>query len=208
MDSSRWSSWWGCSGALLLAWSTWPRWTTCTGTWLLGTFWSIVTWSARCPTLAFPATSRMTPQTPPTLAPWWVLLGIYSGESIAEKKVAETCLWTQDRAILRGTGTWTHLSAGGARWQKCLSGRNNSSWLSRQTFGHRLWGRVSVYSEAMVLLSQWEEGVWKRWFWGNPNRWTVASQTSVSRKQTLVGLTLCHQVEFGPLLFSCSVASR
>ena len=52
------------------AWSTWWRWTTCIRTWLQGTFWSKVTWCARCPTLAFPTTSRMTPHIPPTPAPW------------------------------------------------------------------------------------------------------------------------------------------
>lgn len=72
MDSSPWSSLLGCWGASLPAWSTYLRWIMCTGTWLLGTFWSTATWCAKCPTLASLATSRMTPQIPPTLVPWWV----------------------------------------------------------------------------------------------------------------------------------------
>lgn len=109
-----------------------------------------------------------------------------------------TCLRTHGRAILWRTGTWTHLSTGEARcWENHPSGRNDSSWLSRQAFVHRLWGRVSIYSVAMVFLGQWEEGILEQMIWGNPNSLTVASEMSVHREQAPMGLALCRQVDFG-----------
>lgn len=47
----------------------------------------------------------------------------------------------------------------------------------------------------MVFLGKWEEDILEQWIWGNPNNWTVTSETSVSREQAPVRLALCHQVD-------------
>lgn len=73
MVSSRWSSWWEWCVASQQGWSISPKLTTSIVTWLRETFWSTVTWCAKCPTLACHATYRMTPLIPAIPALWWVL---------------------------------------------------------------------------------------------------------------------------------------
>lgn len=70
--SSQWSSWSACCEVSQQEWSTCQTWTMCTETWLPVTSWSTVIWCVKCLTSDYLVSSRMTLQTPPTPAPWWV----------------------------------------------------------------------------------------------------------------------------------------
>lgn len=140
MDSSPWSSLSGCWGASLLAWSTYLRWIMCTGTWLLGTFWSTATWCAKYLTLASLATSRMTPQIPPTPAPWWVF-----------SPLRESMVWVSDGQRYLSTHGWVVSQLRETDAEHPI----HPIEISAASVWAQIW--PGVYLEATALLSQWQE---------------------------------------------------